>query len=91
MKAKNVSLAAVALFVVGGGLWFARSGSHRNSADESGVGVEMVMDGSSKDSRSNGEPMREHTLRPPDHMGRFRDSTPEKRVEYARKGSGPGG
>jgi hypothetical protein len=36
-------------------------------------------------------PKPSHTLRPPNQTRRFADFTPEERVEFARKGRGPGG
>jgi hypothetical protein len=32
-----------------------------------------------------------HTLAPPNPSRRFTDFTPEQRVEFARRGHGPGG
>jgi hypothetical protein len=92
MKAKHMILAAAAAaFAIAGGLWLARSNSRINASGTSSMAVEAEVGGPSKDARSHGEPKGGHTLRPPDHLGRFRDFTPEKRVEFARKGSGPGG
>src|SRR5262249_15939179 len=38
-----------------------------------------------------GQPKPGQMLRPPDPNRRFSDFTPEQRVEFARKGHGPGG
>jgi len=39
----------------------------------------------------NNRPKPGHMLSPPDPIRRFVDFTPEQRVEFARKGHGPGG
>ena len=39
----------------------------------------------------NNRPKPDQMLRPPDPTRRFTDFTPEQRVEFARKGHGPGG
>jgi hypothetical protein len=82
MKAKHLSLAIAALLAAGG-LWLARSAwrTHTLSKSSTGVGFEAP----------DGAPKLGQTPRPPDPTQRFRDFTPEQRVEFARKGHGPGG
>ncbi len=82
MKGKHLSLAIAALLAAGG-LWLARSAwrthtFHKSSTD---VGFETA----------DGPPKPGQMLRPPDPLRRFTDFTPEQRVEFARKGHGPGG
>jgi len=81
-KAKRLFLAIAALLAVGA-LWFTRSAwrthtFHKWSMD---VGIEAP----------NGVPRPGQMLRSPDPLRRFTDFTPEQRVEFARKGRGPGG
>ncbi|MHC1765958.1 MAG: hypothetical protein AB9869_16945 [Verrucomicrobiia bacterium] len=82
MKAKHLFLAIAALLVAGG-LWFARSAWRTHASQESNVAV-----GSQT---PPGPPKPGQMLRPPDPSRRFMDFTPEQRVEFARKGTGPGG
>jgi hypothetical protein len=103
MKAKLLSLATAALLAAGG-LWLARSAwrthaSHKSSMD---VGLKTP-DGPNFDPNSaaslrpdpdpgpNNRPKPGQMLRPPDPTRRFTDFTPEQRVQFARKGHGPGG
>lgn len=81
-KAIRVSLAIGALLAAGA-LWFTRSAwrthaFHKPSMD---VGIQAP----------NGAAKPGQMLRPPDPLRRFTDFTPEQRVEFARKGRGPGG
>jgi hypothetical protein len=97
MKAKHLFLAIAALLAAGG-LWLARSDwrTHASNKSSTGVGLETD-DGPSQDSRPHGQPKPGQMLNPParlappDPTRRFRDFTPEQRVEFARKGHGPGG
>ena len=82
MKRKHLFLAIAALLAAGG-LWFARSAwrTHTVHRSSMGVGFEAPHDG----------PKSGQVLRPPDPSRLFTDFTPEERVEFARKGRGPGG
>lgn len=87
MRRKPLSLALAALLLAGGG-WWAQGvwRAHRKSVatvirSNLGIGPKATTDGS--------QPTR--TLRPPDPDRRFRDLTPEQRVELARKPHGVGG
>jgi hypothetical protein len=84
MKRKRLFLAIVALLAAGG-LWFARSArrSDHFMSDKSGTGL------SAKTAHDPSKPGQ--MPQPPDQTRRFRDFTPEQRVEFARKGHGPGG
>jgi hypothetical protein len=87
MKRKHWFLTIAAVVVIGG-LWLARQDRRPEASDKSGLdaGIE-----SSNNQAKAGEPKAGHTLRPPDQTRRFREFTPEQRVEFARKGHGPGG
>ncbi len=87
MNVKPVSLTLAALLVVAGA-WWAQDvwQAHRTSVTSGirsrlGIGPENPADGV--------QPAR--TLRPPDPDRRFRDLTPEQRVELARRPHGVGG
>jgi ABC-type nickel/cobalt efflux system permease component RcnA len=82
MKAKYLSLATAALLTVGG-LWLARSAwrTHAVHKSNTSVGFKTQSD----------QPTPGQMLRPPNPTRRFTDFTPEQRVEFARKGHGPGG
>jgi len=82
MKAKHLSLAIEVLLVVGG-LWFARSARRTRASHEASMDAGMQTPG--------GPPKPGQMLRPPNPAQRFMDFTPEQRVEFARRGSGPGG
>jgi len=88
MKRKHFYLAGAALLVAGG-LWFARSASRTATSRLSIVEADLE---NPKEQPKSGE-MRSATAHhaPPDPSRRFRDFTPEQRVEFARKGHGPGG
>ena len=79
MKRKHLFLAVAALLAAGG-LWFARPtwrghASHESSA---AVGVKTAQD----------QPKPGQMLRPPDPIRRFRELTPEQRVQQARQPQG---
>ncbi|HRI14559.1 MAG TPA: hypothetical protein PLX89_16300, partial [Verrucomicrobiota bacterium] len=79
----------IAALLAAGGLWFARSAWHASASDKSSTGNgPKASDGPPKPGQRLHSPAR---LAPPDPTRRFRDFTPEQRVEFARKGHGPGG
>lgn len=83
MTRKLLLLVALAVLAAGG-FWYIRSTGPTAappSASQEDVHVELPPDS------PQGRPM----LRPPDPSRRFMDFTPEQRVEFARRGSGPGG
>jgi hypothetical protein len=98
MKAKQLSLALVALLAAGG-LWLARSAWRTQAFHSSSMGVgPNSPDGPPKPGQmdvgsnsTDGPPNPGQMLRPPVPNRRFTDFTPEQRVEFARKGRGPGG
>lgn len=89
MKRKHVLLGIVALLGVGG-LWLGRETFHsgNESSGESTAANFQIQEGQKEPGQTNGS---QPHLAPPDQTRRFRDSTPEQRVEQARKGHGPGG
>jgi len=82
MKAKHLFLAIAALLAVGG-LWLARSAWRTPTFHKSSMGTGFKT--------PHGPPKPGQMLRPPDPSQRFMDFTPEQRVQFARKGHGPGG
>jgi len=82
MKAKHLFLAIAALLAAGG-LWFASAAWRTHASHESSMGVGFK--------RPHGQPKPGQMPRPPEPNRRFTDFTPEQRVEFARKGHGPGG
>ncbi|HZR20453.1 MAG TPA: hypothetical protein VFE51_24440 [Verrucomicrobiae bacterium] len=96
MKPKQLSLPVAALLALGG-LWFASSAWHtpafhesnRVAAFETTQVDQSSMNVGSK--RPTGRTQPGQMLRPPEPNRRFTDFTPEQRVEFARKGHGPGG
>ena len=82
MKAKHLSLAIAALLAAGG-LWLAQSAWRTHTFHKSSIGVGFKT--------SHCPPKPGQMLRPPDPSRLFTDFTPEQRVEFARKGHGPGG
>lgn len=82
MRMKSLLLATIAVLAAGG-WWFARSTGHPEAppAERGDARVDTPPDS------IPGRPV----LRPPDPSRRFMDFTPEQRVEFARKGHGPGG
>jgi hypothetical protein len=90
MKRKYLFLGLAALLAAGG-LWFGRKTwrSDQLPISESSTAVESETLGHSLETgQTNGAPAR---LAPPDQARRFMEFTPEQRVEFARKGHGPGG
>jgi hypothetical protein len=81
-KAKRLSLALVALLVAGG-LWLSRTAWTPAASNKSNTDVGAQT--------PDVKPEPGHMLRPPDPAKKFIDFTPEQRVEFARKGHGPGG
>lgn len=90
MKRKHLFLAIAALLAAGG-LWLARSSSR---SDDSAV-QKSAADSAFKNPSDNPiSPQMTNPapqLAPPDPTRVFREFTPEQRVEFARKGHGPGG
>jgi len=88
MKPKHLSLTLAALLAAGG-LWLGRPAWRAHVFDKSsgGLGVKTPQ-GPAKPDQMLHSPAR---LAPPDPTRRFTDFTPEQRVEFARKGHGPGG
>ena len=82
MKAKHLCLAIAALLAAGG-LWLARTARRTHAPHKSNLDVGFKT--------AEGRPKPGQMLRPPDPSRRFTDFTPEQRVEFARKGHGPGG
>ena len=82
MKAKHLS-AAIAALLAAGGLWLARSAWRAPALPQSNLGAGP--------NTPPGPPEPGRMLRPPDPSRRFTEFTPEQRVEFARKGHGPGG
>jgi hypothetical protein len=92
MKTKHLFLAAVALLIAAGGLWFARSPRQTEPAAASQKS-KMTEEGEAPHEQRETDQVLHAPARllPPDPVRRFRDFTPEQRVEFARKGHGPGG
>ncbi|MBL9129363.1 MAG: hypothetical protein JNL97_17055 [Verrucomicrobiales bacterium] len=104
MKKQHLTLAAAAAFAAGG-LWFAASAwrdqaSSPSNARSAGDFLRRSATDDpalpSSDGRARletpAEPSRPDPVpRPPDPTRRFTEFTPEQRVEFARRGSGPGG
>lgn len=84
MNRKHLILAAV-VGLAAGGLWFARSDRHTRAFDNTSAGAGVGLEA------PQGPPTPGQEIRPPDPTRRFTDFTPEQRVEFARKGHGPGG
>jgi hypothetical protein len=82
MKAKHLSMAIAALLAAGG-WWLARTAWRTHAAHKSKMAVGIKT--------PDGRPNPGQMLRPPDPSRRFTDFTPEQRVQFARKGHGPGG
>lgn len=106
MKRKHFLLALAAV-IAGGGWWFARSARRTPAVQSSGAGAGLptppgppkpgriqALPESSAGAGSEARPDATHPgrmLRPPEPNRRFTDFTPEQRVEFARRGHGPGG
>ncbi|HTI70824.1 MAG TPA: hypothetical protein VMF06_12720 [Candidatus Limnocylindria bacterium] len=91
MKNKRLSL-AIALLLAAGGLWLTRSAWRTPAVQESSTeaGIETPA-GQPKAGQMPPSPNPGQMLRPPDQARKFMEFTPEQRVEFARKGHGPGG
>lgn len=94
MKRKRLSLAVAAL-IAAGGLWFTRS-TWRPNADAPSRGIDnssmdIGVETSHDQSKPGQAPHPPARLAPPNPTRRFIEFTPEQRVEFARKGHGPGG
>ena len=88
MKRRHLFLATAALLAAGG-LWLVRSGWRTHALQKSSMGMGFKMPhGPPKPGQMLNWPAR---LAPPDPTRRFRDFTPEQRVQFARQGHGPGG
>ncbi len=96
MKAKHLFLAIAALLAAGG-LWLARSAWRTHAFHKSSMGFGFETPQGHESSmgvgfkRPQGQPKPGQMPRPPEPNRRFTDFTPEQRVEFARKGHGPGG
>jgi len=91
MKRKPLLLALVALLAACG-LWLARSSSRAHL--ETDTPVKSSMEAALKTPegpRDTGNTNPSTRLAPPDPTRVFREFTPEQRVEFARRGQGPGG
>ena len=94
MKRKRLFM-VIAVLLAAGGLWFARTAWRTSAAGESSTaeassgsaGLEMSYCESMPGEGSNSRPR----LAPPDPARKFMEFTPEQRVEFARRGHGPGG
>jgi hypothetical protein len=94
MKKTHLTLLIAALLVAFG-LWLARSARR---SDRFGFLKTTQSTNGAVFEAQNGSPSagtkldsHERRLAPPDPIRRFRDFTPEQRVEFARQGHGPGG
>ena len=72
-----------------GGLWFGRNTWRKTTADKTSTGAALESAAGQTETAQmlNGDVR----LAPPGPAKKFRDFTPEQRVEFARKGHGPGG
>ncbi|HTE90621.1 MAG TPA: hypothetical protein VK639_16795 [Terriglobales bacterium] len=77
MKARHLFLAIAALLVAGG-LWLARTGRRAHEDPKSSMDVSVKT--------PHEQPKPGQMLPPPDPNRRFRDLTPEERVQLARRG-----
>ncbi|HTG43803.1 MAG TPA: hypothetical protein VK633_04665 [Verrucomicrobiae bacterium] len=93
MKRKHLFLALAALLAAGG-LWLARSArpSDGSASRKSSTGLGFkTPSGQSQPGQMLNSSNHGQMLAPPNPARRFTDFTPEQRVEFARKGHGPGG
>jgi hypothetical protein len=107
MNRKHLSLAIAALLAAGGLWFAGSAWrTHASHTSRMGIGFKTPR-GSNSDSDkaaslprasrmesapgTNNRPTQSRMLRPPNPSQIFRDFTPEQRVEFARKGHGPGG
>jgi hypothetical protein len=91
MKRKHLFLALAALLAAGG-FWLARSSwrSDHSASQKSPADATAFQSPSDHPNSSQmTNPARRHA--PPDPTRKFREFTPEQRVEFAREGHGPGG
>ena len=93
MKRKHLFLALAALLAVAA-LWFRRTTSRSDHStfqkSSSASAFQNESDNPNSTETTNAaNPTRMHA--PPDQSRKFREFTPEQRVEFARKGHGPGG
>ena len=81
-------MAGVALLAAGG-LWLGRASWRTHAVQKSSAvaGFESAEGETNPGQKVNARAR----LAPPDPARRFRDFTPEQRVEFARQGHGPGG
>jgi len=87
-KAKRLVLAMAGLLAAGG-LWFARPALRAPASEKAGMAAGVpTPEGQSPPGGTPNQPAR---LAPPDPARVFMDFTPEQRVEFARRGHGPGG
>ncbi len=82
MKGKYILIVG-AVALIAAGFWLRRPPG-RAQTEEKSSGPSAVQDGEGAVEPGQG-------LRPQDPSRRFTDFTPEQRVEFARKGHGPGG
>jgi hypothetical protein len=90
MKRKHLYIGTAAVLAAGG-LWLARSTwrSEKAAVHHSNSGADVI---SPSNQLEPGQMLNARApLAPPDPAKKFRDFTPEQRVEFARKGHGPGG
>jgi hypothetical protein len=90
MKQKYLVLPIAAL-AIAGGLWLARSSGRLDHSEVQKSSMEAKSKTSSKGSQPGEMHNQRGHLAPPNPTRRFIDFTPEQRVEFARKGHGPGG
>lgn len=92
MKRKHrlLALVAMAALLAAGAFWFTRPGRGPDLSASSPSLTEPspVLEGQPGPDQTNNPRPR---LAPPDPTRRFREFTPEQRVQQARKGHGPGG
>jgi len=104
MRTKQWLLAAAAVLAVGGA-WFTRSAWRPPAGAGSTLHAGRAMPEGPSLPAASGDPRGapppsgdraperpvDRPLRPPDPARRFIDFTPEERVDFARRGHGPGG
>lgn len=94
---RKLLVVAMAAVLAASGWWFAHSAWHTQESPTSSMGVGFPRPPGQELSTGVGNEVRNNPsqpgpmLRPPDPARRFTDFTPEQRVEFARKGHGPGG